>query len=378
MDQSKLDKAIKDFMHPTVYTGVKPVLLVAEELLTKQGNGQVVEAVWVGIQSAQEFSYISKFAVAGKIVLGKYYNQDESEHFRGRLALANNKNVEKVVLHRSCIEEIKKLKSKISELFNEINRDFDDLLNVTLEDKEIYFFEKKDGDWKEELFSDFNINVPYKVVDIQNSTSDIHLYLENPKTRKIDKCLSFERFYGYFVGSQADIAGLKLKSESYLKRIASLENDAKILIKQIDWLDLDNAHIKAIVDKLPEHPFEEYFNYVDKDHVRNIEVPEILVDALKNIILKHMPENNTPLGMEYIPIDKLLYLFHMIIPRDEALLALERCDIVYEPPGMLLGFEGERKLPPKFLVPIRHVASAYQRFPSFVSVCNSFIDDKKH
>jgi len=376
MEEFELSKAIENFMHPTVYTGVNPILLVAEELATKQGVGQVVEAVWVGVNSSQEFSYISKFAVKGKIILGKYYQQNETEPFRGRLALINSENLKNVVVHRNSVEEIKKIKSKRAALLNEIKKDFDSLLDLYSHNKELYLFEKKDGDWKEELFSDLNINAPYRVVDLQKKSSELHLYLKNPKTGITEKHLNTDKFYGYFDGSKADIAGLKLKSESYLKRIISLQNDAKMIIKNIEWLELDDPRIQEISINLPKHPFEDYFHYVDKEKVRDIQVSPALVESLKKIILKHMPENNSPLGMEYIPIDKLLYLFHMIIPRDEALLALETCDIVYEPPGMVLGHGGERKLPPKFLVPISHVASAYQQFSSFMSVCGEFVDEK--
>jgi len=375
MDKNEIDKAIEVFMHPTVYTGVKPILLVAEELATKQGVGQVVEAVWVGVNSSKEFSYISKFAVTGKIILGKYYEQDEMGPFRGRLALINRENLNNVVLHRNSVEGIKKIKSKRAALLNEIEKDFDSLLEVYEHNKELYLFEKKDGDWKEELFSNLNINAPYRVVDLQKKPTGLHLYLKNPKTGTTQKYLNTDKFYGYFIGSQADIAGIKLKSESYLKSIISLQNDAKMIIKKIEWLDLDDPCIQEICMNLPKHPFEDYFHYVDKEKVRDIQVSPALVESLKRIILKHMPETNSPLGMQYIHIDKLLYLFHMIISRDEALSALEMCDIIYEPPGMLLGHGGERKLPPKFLVPISHVANAYQQFPSFMSVCADFIDE---
>jgi hypothetical protein len=376
MEQFELSKTIEDFMHPTVYTGVKPILLVAEELATKQVVGQVVEAVWIGVNSSKEFSYISKFAVTGKIILGKYYQQDEMEPFRGRLALINSENLRNVVLHRNAVEEIKKIKSKRAALLNEIKKDFDSLSELYSQHKELYLFEKKEGDWQEELFSDLNINAPYRITDVQKKSTELHLYVKNLKTGMTQTYLNADKFYGYFVGSQADIGGLKLKSESYLKRIISLQNDAKMIIKKIEWLDLDDPRIQEISLKLPKHPFEDYFHYVLKEKVRNIQVSPALVESLKKIILKHMPENNSPLGMEYIPIDKLLYLFHMIIPRDEALSALEACDIVYEPPGMVLGHGGERKLPPKYLVPISHVADAYQQFPSFMSVCEEFKDEK--
>ncbi len=376
MEQFELSKAMENFMRPTVYTGVKPILLVAEELATEQGVGQIVEAVWVSKNPGQEFSYISKFAVTGKIILGKYYQQEEMEPFRGRLALIHSENLKNVVLHRNAVDEIKKIKSKRAALLNEIDKDFGRLSDLYLQNKELYLFKKKDGDWKEELFSGLNINVPYKLVNVQKNSTELQLYLENPKTGTIQKHLNTDKFYGYFVGSQADIAGLKLKSESYLKSILSLQNNAKMIIKRIEWLDLDDPRIEKITADLPKHPFEDYFHYVKKEKVRNIQVPDDLVESLKMIILKHMPENNTPLGMEYIPIDKLLYLFHMIIPRDEALSALELCDIVYEPPGMLLGYGGERKLPPKFLVPIAHVANAYQQFSSFMGVCKDYMDEK--
>ena len=376
MEQFELSKAIEKFMNPTVYTGVKPTLLVAEELVTEQGIGQVVEAVWVGVNSSKEFSYISKFAVSGKIVFGKYYKQSEIEPFRGRLALVSNENLENVVLHQNSVEEIKNIHSKRAALLNAIEKDFDDLLDLYSQSKEFYLCEKKDGNWEEELFSDLNINAPYKLISIEKDITDLHICLENSKTGKTHRYQNLDKFYGYFIGSLAEIAGLKLKSESYLKSIISLQNNAKTLIKKIEWLDLNDLRLQEIYQNLPKHPFEDYFIYVKKENVRNIEVSHDLVESLKKIILKHMPENNTPLGMEYIPIDKLLYLFHMIIPRDDALRALEACDIVYEPPGILLGHGGERKLPPKYLVPIAHVASAYERFPNFMSVCKDYMGEK--
>jgi len=376
MEQFDVTKAIEKFMNPTVYTGVKPILLVAEELVTEQGVGQVVEAVWIVLNSNKEFSYISKFAVSGKIVLGQYYKQIEMEPFRGRLALVSHDNLENVVLHQNSIQKIKNIQAQRAALLKAIDRDFDSLPDLYSPRQEIYLFKKKDGDWKEELFSDLHINAPYKLISIARNSTELHFNLENPKTAKVEKYQNADKFYGYFVGSKAEIAGLKLKSESYLQRILSLEDDAKMMIKKIHWLELDDSRIKDIAINLPKHPFEDYFTYVKKENVRNIEVSQDVVDSLKKIILKHMPENNTPLGMEYIPIDKLLYLFHMIISRDEALKALEACDVVYEPPGILLGHGGERKLPPKYLVPIRHVASAYGQLSSFMSVCKEYMDEK--
>lgn len=378
MEQLDLAKSIEYFMRPTVYTGVKPILLVAEELVTQKSVGQVVEAVWFGINSDREFRYISKFAVSGKIVLGKYYKPHEMEPFKGRVALINDENLKNVVLHKNALEQIKEFKSKQAALLATLERDFASLQDLYLDNKEIYLFEKKDGDWEVELFSDFNIDAPYKVFSVQKKADELHLYLKNPKTGLTQKYLNTEKFYGYIIGSKADIAGLKLKSESYLQSIMILQKDARKYIQDIEWLELEDSRVKDIANELPKHPFEEYFPYVKKEDVRRLAVSDELVASLKAIILKHMPENNTPLGMEYIPIDRLIYLFHMIISRDEALEALEACDIVYEPPGVVLGHGGDRKLPPKYLVPIAQVAFAYQKFESFMSVCQGFISQKAH
>lgn len=397
MEPFNVNQAIEKFMHPTVYTGVKPIVIVAEELPTELSVGQLVEAVWISVNSTKEFSYISKFAVSGKIILGKYYKPDEMEQFHGRVALTNNENLENVVLHRNTIEQIKELELKRFSLLDQIDKEFDTLLDLHLQNNELYLFEKKDSKWldldlqdkelnlfetkdekwDEELFSDLDINTPYKLLSIQKKSTEFHLSLENSKTGKIKEYSSRDKFYGYFIGSKADIAGLKLKSQSYLASITSLQKDARAIMKKIQWLNLDDSRIKEITQNLPKHPFENYFHYVKKADVRKFDVSDDLISTLKGIILKHMPENDTPLGMEYIPIDKLLYLFHMIISRDEALLALETCDIVYEPPGVLLGFGGERKTPPKYLVPISHVAYAYKKLPSFMSVCRSFQDENK-
>jgi len=371
MEQFNVTQAIKDFLHPTVYTGVKPIFLIAEELVTALSVGHITEAVWLGINSDEEFNYISKFAVSGKIILQKYYKVDELEPFKGRVALINDKNLKKTVLHRESIKNIKELEIKRFKLLDSIKKDFDVLVDLYLDNKEVYLFEKKDGKWDEELFSDFNINTPYKLVSAQKSDTKLHLYLKKLKATKIKKYQNLNKFYGYFVGSQAELNGLKVKDESYLAGINSLQNEAKEIIKNIEWLELDNPKLLKITQRLPKYPFEEYFKYVKKENIRKVDVDEFLLTALKKIILKHIPENDTPLGMKYIPIDKLLYLFHMIIPREEALMALEMCDIVYEPPGMLLGYDGKHQIPPKFLVPISHVAYAYKQFENFISVCKN-------
>lgn len=372
LDKIEIDKAIETFMHPVVYTGVKPILLVAEELVTENQVGNIVEAVWIGLNSNEEFSYISKFAVTGKVFLTKYYTQDEMQAFSGRLALPHNKNLQNVVIHKAMVQEIKELKAKRGALLHDITRGFGDIADIHLNNEELYIFEKKNGDWQKELFSDFDINIPYKVVNIVEKPSGVQLQLENSRTDKTLEYSSSDNFYGYFVGSLAEIAGLKMKSQSYLKSIESLEHDAKMTMKKIEWLELEHPAIQNISKELSKYPFEEDFNYVKKENIRKVSVAEELVDTLKDIILKYMPENNTPLGMEYIPIDKLLFLFHAIIPREEALAALESCDIVYQPPAMVLGHQGKHQLPPKFLVPISHVASAYQRFEFFMDTCKHF------
>ena len=378
MEQFNITQAIANFMYPTVYTGVKPILLVAEELATEFNVGEVVEAVWIGTNSTKEFTYISKFAVSGKIILGKYYKQEEMEPFHGRVALINKENLLNVVLHQNTLAKIEKLKLKRYKLLDEIKKDFDTLLDLHLQNKEFYLFKKKDGEWDEELFSDFDINIPYTLIDIQKEATGFAIQVRNTKNATTKKHPNINQFYGYFLGSKADLAGLKLKNESYLASLLSLQNDAKEIIKKIQWLDLNDSRIQEIIQNLPKHPFENYFHYVAKENVRDIEVSETLVETLKKIILKHMPENNTPLGMEYILIDKLLYLFHMIIPREDALLALEMCDILYEPPGIILGHDGEHKTPPKYLVPIKHIAKAYEKFPSFMSLCKSFQNEEVH
>lgn len=375
MKQLGNNQAITNFMHPVVYTGVKPVFIVGEELVTDICVGQISEAVWVDVTSNNEFTYISKFAVSGKIILDKYNKQSDMKPFKGRLALVNEKNLENVVVHKNILLQIKELELKRYQLLDAINKDFESLKNLSLQNEEVYLFVKKDGEWDKELFSDFDINIPYKLISIEDE-EQVYFQLKNPKTGKIEQYLNRDKFHGYFLGSLAEIAGLKLKDESYTTGISSLKNDAKTTIKKIEWLDLNDVRVQTITQKLPKHPFEEYFNYTKKEDVRDVDVSEQTVDTLKAIILQHMPENNNPLGMNYIAIDKLLFLFHMVITREEALRALEECDIVYEAPGIVLGYNGEHKLPPKYLVPIAHVAHAYEKLPSFMSVCQNFKDAK--
>jgi len=353
MDRTEIETAINELMHPTVFTGVKPVLLVAEELATSSQVGDIIDAVWVHVEEGGTLSYITRFAVEGKITRRSYYSEEELGPFQDRLALPENHNLEKMVLHRALKQEIKTLKAKRGALADEVHYGLDGLEEALAEGKELFAFKKRRGEWHDP-FSDFDIEHPYPIV-------------EKPEESAIGE------YYGYMAGSRADIAGLQLKSESYKKKIEALENEAREVIQSIEWLSFDDPRIKATVEKLPRYPFDDYFKYVKKGEERKLQPPEKLLEALKLIIEKHMPEFITPLGIEYIPIDNLLYLFHAIIPRAEALRALEHCDIIHEPAGLLLGFEGKRKLPPKFLVSLAHVACAYQKFPAFTGACEEYL-----
>ncbi|HFU73923.1 MAG TPA: hypothetical protein ENK65_00050 [Helicobacteraceae bacterium] len=93
------------------------------------------------------------------------------------------------------------------------------------------------------------------------------------------------------------------------------------------------------------------------------------------MIEKHMPALKTPMGIADIPLDNLLYLFHDIIPRVEALEVLKLCDIIYEAPAIILGVQGKHKLAPKFLVSLAQVADIYQQFPSFCEACQRYLDE---
>ena len=122
-------------------------------------------------------------------------------------------------------------------------------------------------------------------------------------------------------------------------------------------------------------PFDNYFKYVQKGDEREFNPPLNLVQALELMIEEHMPKFKGPMGIEYIPIDNLLYLLHDVVPRLDALIALEVCDIVQEPSAVLLGFEGQRERPPKFLVSVSQVAHAYKKFPNFVEACERYLSE---
>lgn len=376
MDKNEIDKAIQEFMHPTVYTGVKPILLVAEELATKEHTGDIIDAVWVDWDDANEsVKYITKFAVKGEIKHQNYSTAQVIEPFCDGLALPNNDNLEKMILHRQIKRDTQDVEAKRNSLRDSVKRDFDSLIEIIKHGKEVFLFKKYNGDWSDP-FSDININVPYKIVDkLDNSLSKGEYYLRNPKTDAVVKYSIEKDFYAYIVGAQADISGLQLKNESYKKKINTMEDEARKVLKSIEWLYLKDPRIKLIKEKLSKHPFDDYFNYVNKGEERKLQAPENLINALALIIAKHMPKNIGPMGVEYIPIDNLLYLFHEVIPRADALRALEACDIIHEPSGLLLGFDGKRELPPKFLVSLPHIASAYKIFPSFIEACERYLDE---
>lgn len=372
MDENALKDAIEDFMRPVIYTGVKPLFLIAEELATQQSLGQIVESVWIDVESDEALSYISKFAVRGKILLSKYHTVQQRAPFRGRVAFANAKNLRHTILHRDLLSQIKEIKSKRAGLMQLIKRDFDALKEDFLSSEEIYFFRKKEGDWKEEFFSDFDIDAPYKLEGLYEKEDGVYAELLNAKMQKSRELLSSSKFYGYFIGANAELAGIKLKSESYAQSIISLEHDAREEMLGIDWLELSDSDLKKSLTNLPKHPFDEYFHYTKKEQLRKVEVAEDILEGFKGVVLKHMPHYKNPLGFEFMAIDELLYLFHQIIPREKALRALEKCQVVYEREGILLGHGAERKIPPKYLVSLAQVADAYREFESFISVCKSF------
>lgn len=379
MNKNEMDKAIQEFMHPTVYTGVKPLFLVAEELATKERTGDIIDAVWVhwNDENEGEFSYITKFAVKGEIIDRNYYTREEMEPFSHRLALPEQDNLEKMVLHRTIKKDIEDMKAKRNTLANYIKKDFKSLIKVVDGGEEVFLFKKGYGEWSDP-FSDINIDAPYQIMEIEDSDHNgCEYYLKHPKTGVIEKHSIENKFYAYIVGGRADIAGLQLKDESYKKKLEAMKDEARNVLGSIEWLCLKDSRVKSIKEKLPRHPFDNYFNYVNKGDERKLQPPEDLLEALELIIAKHMPALITPMGIQYIPIDNLLYLFHELIPRADALLALEACDIIHEPSALLLGFDGKREFPPKFLVSVTHIVSAYKKFPRFIEACERYLEENK-
>lgn len=378
MDKNEIDKAIGAFMHPTVFTGVKPLFLVAEELATKEHTGDVIDAVWAewSDKSENEFSYITKFAVKGKIIDRSTYSSEEMEPYKGRLALPTYDNLEKVIMHRKLKEEIKAVNVKRNALADVVKKDLDNLAEVLKSNEEVYLFKRWYGEWTDPFY-DIDIDTPYRLIEIEeHSSGTLKYHLQHPKTGQIRKYSPEERFYAYIIGGKAEIAGLQLKDESYKKTIASLKEEARNMMASIEWLALSDPCLTSIKEELPNHPFEEYFNYVKKGDERPLHPPKALLHALEIIIDKHMPALKGPMGIQYIPIDNLLYLLHEIIPRPNALRALEACDVIHEPSALVLGFEGKRELPPKFLVPVSHVAFAYKEFPAFIEACERYLREE--
>ena len=376
MNTNATDTIIYEFMRPTVYTGVKPLFLVAEELATKEHMGDIVDAVWLfwKNENGSEFSYITKFAVQGQILDRGFYSKEELEPFKGRLALPNKDNFLKMIKHSDIKQEIEDVKALRNALGRCIKKDFDNLSQVVKKSDEIFLFKKGYGDWFDPFY-DINIDVPYQIVETIDSTLGEGEYkLKHPKTGVIKSYLIENEFYAYIVGVKADIAGLQLKDESYKKKIEELKDKARKVFGSIEWLSLKDPRIKSIKEKLPRHPFEDYFKYVEKGKEAKLDPPENLVKALEGMIENYMPKLKGPMGVEYIPIDNLLYLFHEIIPRAEALLALRACDIIHEASALVLGFEGKRETPPKFLVSVKHVAFVYKKFPSFIEACERYIN----
>lgn len=377
MDENEINQAIGNFMHPTVFTGVKPLFLVAEELATKKHTGDIIDAVWVrrNDDSDGEFTYITKFAVKGQIINRNYHTKEEMEPFRNRLALPDKDNLEKMILHRRIKQDIEDVKAKRNALENSIEKDFESLLEILKRGEEAFLFKKAYGEWYDP-FNEIDIDTPYKIIKIEDSEiNSLKYHLKNPKTGAVKVYSEENEFYAYIVGGKADIDGLRLKDESYKKEIEMLKEEARYVLSSIQWLSFKDSRIKSIIEKLPKHPFDNYFNYVKKGDERKLQPSENLIKALELIITKHMPKQITPMGIQYIPIDNLLYLFHEVIPRADALLALEACDIIHEPAALLLGFDGKREFPPKFLVPVTHVVSAYKKFPSFVEACERYLTE---
>ena len=375
MDKNEINQVILAFMHPTVFTGVKPLFLVAEELATKRNIGDIVDAVWVhwDDENASEFTYITKFAVKGEIIDRGYHTSEEMEPFKGRLALPEQDNLEKMVLHRAIKQEIKDIEAKRNALANSIKKDFKNLSEIVKAGEDVSLFKKGYGEWFDP-FGEINIDAPYQIIEAEdNLLLESRYMLKHPKTGKVQKYLVEKEFYAYIVGAKADIAGLQLKDESYKIKIENKKEEARQVLASIQWLSLNDSRIKSIIEKLPRHPFEDYFSYVKKGAESKRYPPEHLTKALEIIIEKHMTKLKGPMGVQYIPIDNLLYLLHEVVPRADALLALESCDIIYEPSALVLGFDGKREIPPKFLVSVSHVVCAYEKFPSFIEACERYL-----
>ena len=376
MERDEIDEAIEKFMHPTPYTGVQPLLIVAEEIAAGRQLGDIIDAVWVRCDEGKKgtFDYITKFAVKGTITPRGSYSPDERAPFHGRLALITPENLEHTVLHRHCRAQINAFKAKRTELADRFETDFGSLDDALRGDEEIFVFRAAEGDWEDPL-SDIDLDLPYRVI---GKGEDAAYILEHPKTGSREPFTLDDRFHGFLPGCMAEMSGLRLKSESYRQTILTLQAKAKAAIRAIDWLKLDDPRLTAVIRDLPRHPFDAYFRYVPRHAIRRLDPSKDLLDALERMVAQHMPDLLSPTGEGLIPIDNLLYLLHQVIPREEALLALEACDVVHEPSGIVLGHSGQRRSPPKFLVPLSHVAVAYERFPAFIESCRHYPGTATH
>lgn len=376
MHKNSVDELMATFMNPTVFTGVKPLFIVAEELQTLEHTGGVVDAVWVHIEDENktEFSYITKFGVRGKILDRAYYSEEEKAPFKGRLALPVRENFEKLSAFYAIKEKVNEVKSKRHALSHHLQKDFTAVGNLLAEGKEIFCFKYAEGDWKDPFFN-IDMDRPYAVEVSDQSDQERGRYRLRHPAGQVQKYTLKETFYGYIVGSRAEIDGIKLKDESYKQQIRHLREEAREALVSMEWLSLSDERVQALVNLLPEHPFESYFKYVKKGDERQVNPPKHLLKALEIMVEKHMTSLKGPMGVHYLPIDNLLYLLHEIVPRADALEALKSCDIIHEPPAIILGFEGKREAPPKFLVTAAQVVEAYQHFPRFVEACERYLNE---
>ncbi len=375
MKTEQTDELMRSFMHPTVFTGVKPLFIVAEELATKEHMGDVVDAVWVHWEDDQgkEFSYITKFAVQGKILDRNYYTPEEMAPFKGRLALPKASNFEKLAAYNDLKKQIEEVKAKRHALAQYVQKEFDALEKIVSEGQEVCFFKEANGDWVDPFF-EIRIEAPYVLSPREDEDLKEGEYrLKHPQTGASKKYIVKQAFHAYIIASRSEVAGLQLKDESYKQKILHLKAQAREVLASLEWLNLDDARVKSIKEALPRHPFESYFKYVSKGEERQLDAPQKLVRAIEIIVKEHMSTLAGPMGVKYIPIDNLLYLFHEIVPRPDALRALEVCDVIHEPSALILGLNGKREVPPKFLVSIDHVAYAYQHFPAFIEACERYL-----
>jgi len=374
MDKKAIDSAVTELMRPTVFTGVAPCALIAEELPGAGTTGDICDAVWVRWETGERAAlhYITRFAVEGSITRRGLDTPDAHAVFKNRIALPDRHNLECTVRHRDLKERIRTLKATRSLLGDRIVKGMDGLTDAAADGTEILLLKKRHGHYSDP-FCDMDVKAPYPLAGpLETAEGARYAPLRHPDSGSIDLFEIDESFYGYFPGSRAELAGLQLKSESHLQAIRALEAEAAETMEQIAWLRFDDPRMAALNQRLPKDPYAGYFRYVKKGEERKVAAPASLVEALRRMIEAHMPNLAEPAGTRYIPIDNLLYLLQAVIPRADALRALACCDTIFEPGGMILGYEGRRQIPPRFLVALSHVAAAYQSFPAFVEACERY------